>query len=111
MIIDTPGIREVGLIDAEEGVGAVFDDIERLMQACRFTNCSHTNEPGCAVQAALADGTLEASRWAHFQKLTLELSEAGEKAERVAKAAERRRLGGLQKVYRATKRNDRGGAD
>ena len=111
LIIDTPGIREVGLIDAEEGVGAVFDDIERLMQACRFTNCSHTNEPGCAVQAALADGTLEASRWAHFQKLTLELSEAGDKAERVAKAAERRRLGGLQKVYRATKRNDRGGAD
>ena len=111
LIIDTPGIREVGLIDAEEGVEAVFDDIERLMQECRFTNCGHASEPGCAVQAALADGTLEESRWAHFQKLKSELAAAGDKAERIAKAAERRRLGGLQKVYRATKRNDRGGAD
>lgn len=111
LIIDTPGIREVGLIDAEEGVEAVFDDIEQLMQACRFTNCGHVSEPGCAVQAALADGTLEGSRWAHFQKLKSELAATGDKAERIAKAAERRRLGGLQKVYRATKRNDRGGAD
>ena len=111
LIIDTPGIREVGLIDAEEGVEAVFDDIERLMQECRFTNCGHVSEPGCAVQAALADGALEGSRWAHFQKLKSELAAAGDKAERIAKAAERRRLGGLQKVYRATKRNDRGGAD
>lgn len=111
LIIDTPGIREVGLIDAEEGVEAVFDDIERLMQECRFTNCGHVSEPGCAVQAALADGTLEGPRWAHFQKLKSELAAAGDKAERIAKAAERRRLGGLQKVYRATKRNDRGGAD
>ncbi|MRL70126.1 ribosome small subunit-dependent GTPase A [Brevundimonas sp. SPF441] len=111
LIIDTPGIREVGLIDAEEGVEAVFDDIEHLMQECRFTNCGHVSEPGCAVQAALADGTLEGPRWAHFQKLKSELAAAGDKAERIAKAAERRRLGGLQKVYRATKRNDRGGAD
>lgn len=111
LIIDTPGIREVGLIDAEEGVEAVFDDIEHLMQECRFTNCGHASEPGCAVQAALADGTLEGSRWAHFQKLKSELAAAGDKAERIAKVAERRRLGGLQKVYRATKRNDRGGAD
>ncbi len=111
LIIDTPGIREVGLIDAEEGVEAVFDDIEHLMQECRFTNCGHVSEPGCAVQAALADGALEGSRWAHFQKLKSELAAAGDKAERIAKAAERRRLGGLQKVYRATKRNDRGGAD
>lgn len=111
LIIDTPGIREVGLIDAEEGVEAVFDDIERLMKECRFTNCGHASEPGCAIQAALAEGTLEESRWAHFQKLKSELAAAGDKAERIAKAAERRRLGGLQKVYRATKRNDRGGPD
>ena len=50
-------------------------------------------------------------RWAHFQQLTLELAEAEDKQARAAKAAERRRLGALQKVYRATKRNDRGGAD
>ncbi|MFA4940754.1 ribosome small subunit-dependent GTPase A [Brevundimonas sp.] len=111
LLLDTPGIREVGLIDAEAGVSAVFEDIERLPQDCRFTDCTHTNEPGCAVQAALKSGALDPDRWAHFQQLTLELAEAEDKQARAAKAAERRRLGVLQKVYRATKRNDRGGAD
>jgi ribosome biogenesis GTPase len=111
MIVDTPGIREVGLIDAEEGVSAVFDDIERLPQDCRFSNCSHVNEPGCAVRAALESGALDPDRWAHFQKLKLELAAAEEKAERAAKDVERRRLAGLQKHYRATKRNDRGSRD
>lgn len=111
LLLDTPGIREVGLIDAEAGVSAVFEDIERLPQDCRFTDCTHTNEPGCAVQAALKSGALDPDRWAHFQQLTLELAEAEDKQARSAKAAERRRLGALQKVYRATKRNDRGGAD
>jgi ribosome biogenesis GTPase len=108
MIVDTPGIREVGLIDAEEGVSTVFEDIERLPQDCRFSNCSHANEPGCAVRAALESGVLDPDRWAHFQKLKLELSAVEDKAERVAKDAERRRLAGLQKHYRATKKNDRG---
>lgn len=111
MVLDTPGIREVGLIDAEEGLSAVFDDLEVLVQQCRFNDCGHANEPGCAVNAALEDGTLDPARWAHFQKLTLELAAVEKKAERVAKDIERRRLAGLQKGYRATKRNDRGGFD
>ncbi len=108
MVVDTPGVREVGLIDAEEGVSMVFDDIERLAETCRFNDCSHANEPGCAVRDALQSGALDADRWAHFQKLGLELAAVEEKAERMARDVERRRLGGLQKVYRATKRNDRG---
>ena len=108
LIVDTPGVREIGLIDAEEGLSVVFDDIERLAETCRFNNCGHANEPGCAVREALRSGALDPSRWAHFQKLGLELAAVDEKADRVAKAAERRRLGGLQKVYRATKRDDRG---
>lgn len=108
MIVDTPGIREVGLIDAEEGLSVVFDDIERLAETCRFNDCGHANEPGCAVRGALESGALDAGRWAHFQKLGLELAAVEEKADRVAKDAERRRLGGLQKVYRATKRDVRG---
>ena len=111
MIVDTPGIREVGLIDAEEGVSAVFDDIERLPQDCKFSDCGHDNEPGCAVRAALESGALDPDRWAHFQKLKLELAAADEKADRAAKDVERRRLAGLQKRYRATKRNDRGSRD
>lgn len=109
MIVDTPGVREVGLIDAEEGLSMVFDDIERLAETCRFNDCGHANEPGCAVRGALESGALDAGRWAHFQKLGLELAAMEEKADRTAKDAERRRLGGLQKTYRATKKNDRGG--
>jgi ribosome biogenesis GTPase len=108
LILDTPGIREVGLIDAGEGVSVVFDDIERLAQDCRFKNCGHATEPGCAVRAALKSSALDPARWAHFQKLGLELAAVEEKADRVARDAERRRLAALQKVYRATKRNDQG---
>jgi ribosome biogenesis GTPase len=60
------------------------------------------------VRDALRSGALDPNRWAHFQKLGLELAAVEEKADRVAKDAERRRLGGLQKIYRATKRDDRG---
>lgn len=109
LILDTPGIREVGLIDADEGVSVVFDDIERLARDCRFNDCGHAHEPGCAVQAALQSGALDPARWAHFQKLGRELAAADGKADRLAKEAERRRLAVRQKQYRATKRNDRGG--
>ncbi len=98
----------MGLIDADEGVSVVFDDIERLAQDCRFNDCRHANEPGCAVRAALQSGALDPARWAHFQKLGLELAAADEKTDRAAKDAERRRLAALQKTYRATKRDARG---
>lgn len=111
LIMDTPGIREVGLIDAEEGVSAVFDDLERLPQDCRFNDCGHANEPGCAVRAAIDSGALDPARWAHFQKLKQELAAAGEKAERAAREVERRRQAALQKRYRATKRDARGGLE
>jgi len=108
LILDTPGIREVGLIDADEGVSVVFDDIEQLAQECRFNDCSHTSEPGCAVQAAIQSGALDPARWANFLKLGLELAAVEAKADRIARDTERRRRGALQKVYRATKKNDRG---
>ncbi len=109
LMLDTPGIREVGLIDADEGVSAVFDDIEQLAQDCRFNDCGHATEPGCAVRAALESGVLAPARWAHFQKLGKELAAVEKKSERIAADVERRRLAGLQKVYRATKRDSRGG--
>jgi len=108
LILDTPGIREVGLIGADDGVSLVFDDIERLAQDCRFKDCGHVSEPGCAVQAALRSGTLDPLRWAHFQKLGLELAAAEDKADTAARDVERRRLAAQQKAYRATKRNNRG---
>ncbi|OYX93792.1 MAG: ribosome small subunit-dependent GTPase A [Caulobacter sp. 35-67-4] len=108
LILDTPGIREVGLIDAEEGLSVVFYDIERLAHDCRFRDCGHANEPGCAVRAALQSGALDPGRWASFQKLGLELAAVENKADRIAKEAERRRQLSLQKAYRTTKKDLRG---
>jgi ribosome biogenesis GTPase len=108
LILDTPGFREVGLVDSDEGVSVVFDDIEQLIQACRFSDCRHDNEPGCAVQAALESGVLDPARWDHFEKLGMEMAVAEAKAAQIAKAEERRRLATLQKGYRATKRDGRG---
>jgi ribosome biogenesis GTPase / thiamine phosphate phosphatase len=108
LILDTPGMREVGLIDADEGVSVVFDDIERLAQECRFNDCSHDNEPGCAVRGALQTGALDPARWAHFQKLGHELAAVEEKAKRAAKEVERRRHAQSQKTYRTAKKDQRG---
>ncbi|MDP3492567.1 MAG: ribosome small subunit-dependent GTPase A [Hyphomonadaceae bacterium] len=108
MILDTPGIREVGLVNADEGVSVVFDDIEKLIQACRFNDCGHGHEPGCAVAAALQSGALDRARWDHFQKLAIEMAATEAKAVQVAKNDERRRFVALQKGYRAAKRDHRG---
>lgn len=111
MLIDTPGIREVGLIDSEEGVKEVFEDVEDLMTQCRFNNCSHVSEPGCAVRTALDSGELTNDRWTHFLQLSHETAEAKDRVDRVARDAEKRRLAAHQKNYRATKRNYRGSKD
>jgi ribosome biogenesis GTPase len=105
LILDTPGIREVGLIDADEGLAMAFDDIERLAETCRFRDCGHANEPGCAVRDALKTGALDPARWASFQKLGQELAAVERKDERVAKEVERRRQLTLQKAYRSTKKD------
>lgn len=66
MVIDTPGMRELGLFNAEQGISSNFADIEELVLQCRFTNCSHHVEPGCAILAALDDGSLHRERWKHY---------------------------------------------
>ena len=72
MVIDTPGMRELGMWDAGSGVEQTFADIEALAERCRFRNCSHTSEPGCAVRAALESGHLDGGRWQSWQKLKTE---------------------------------------
>jgi ribosome biogenesis GTPase len=73
LILDTPGMRELGLWDADAGVAAAFADVESLMTQCRFSDCHHRAEPGCAVRAALDGGTLDAARWESYGKLQREL--------------------------------------
>ncbi|MEU0631640.1 ribosome small subunit-dependent GTPase A [Streptomyces sp. NPDC005989] len=72
VLIDTPGLRGVGLWDAEAGVGQVFSEIEELAEQCRFHDCAHESEPGCAVLAAIEDGSLHERRLDSFRKLIRE---------------------------------------
>lgn len=71
-LIDTPGMRELGMWDNEGGIDTVFSDIEALTCQCKFSNCTHTKEPGCAVQKALSEGTLDMARWQSYLKLKKE---------------------------------------
>ena len=66
MVIDTPGMRELGLFGADEGISVGFNDVEDLFTQCRFSNCRHKTEPGCAVLAALADGSLPLEHWERY---------------------------------------------
>ena len=66
MVIDTPGMRELGLFGADEGISAGFADVEELLTQCRFSDCHHKTEPGCAVLAALADGALASEHWERY---------------------------------------------
>lgn len=72
-LIDTPGMRSLGLSDAEEGVETVFEDIIELALKCRFTDCSHSGDPGCAIQDAISNGELTNDRLAAYGKLSREL--------------------------------------
>ena len=71
-LLDTPGMRELQLSDAAAGISEVFDDFILTAQDCRFSNCAHGGEPDCAVQAAIADGTLTLERFDRWRKLAVE---------------------------------------
>lgn len=72
LVIDTPGMRELGLLDADAGLADAFADVESLIGRCRFSDCRHVTEPGCAIKAALADGLLAPARWEAYQRLKIE---------------------------------------
>ena len=73
MIIDTPGMREIQLWASSESVAQSFEDVEALAQQCRFNDCAHKSEPGCAVNQAIADGTLDEDRLSRYFKLLREI--------------------------------------
>ncbi|MFH7241845.1 MAG: ribosome small subunit-dependent GTPase A [Spirulina sp.] len=72
MIIDTPGMRELGSMAVDDGLDETFSDITALTQTCKFSNCSHTNEEGCAVLSAIEDGTLSEQRYQNYLKIKKE---------------------------------------
>ncbi|MGD0247592.1 MAG: ribosome small subunit-dependent GTPase A, partial [Candidatus Limnocylindrales bacterium] len=85
LVLDTPGLREFGLWDAEEGVAETFAEIAELAVRCRFADCSHRFEPGCSVLAAVAVGRIDAGRLKSYRRLSHELAEQPTTAARRAK--------------------------
>ena len=101
LLLDTPGMRELQLHDdGEPGLAAAFDDIEALAAVCTFGDCRHGPEPGCAVTAAVADGRLDAARFAAWQKLRGELGHQVLKTNRRLKAEGRAQVKAVQKALR-----------
>ncbi len=91
-VLDTPGIRGVGLLDTAEGLDRAFADLAELAARCRFGDCRHDGEPGCAIAEALADGSLPARRLASWRKLRREIDvESARQSVRLARAAGHRR--------------------
>jgi ribosome biogenesis GTPase / thiamine phosphate phosphatase len=90
LVLDTPGMRELGLWNAGSGVGETFADVTELAAECRFADCEHRTEPGCAVRAALVDGRLAEDRLESFRKLERELRRLELKADPRARAEARR---------------------
>jgi ribosome biogenesis GTPase len=91
LLIDTPGIRSLGVAGAAEGLDAAFADLEDLATGCRFRDCSHEHEPGCAVRAAIADGSLDAGRLESQRKLEREAAHHARAADPLLREAERRK--------------------
>ncbi|MCB9546358.1 MAG: ribosome small subunit-dependent GTPase A [Myxococcales bacterium] len=104
LLLDTPGMRSLGLWDAVEGVDAVFDDVGVAARGCRFRDCRHQGEPGCAVQAGLAEGDLEAERVAEWERLRREAAYEERKRDKGAQAAERAKW---KRIHMDHRRRDR----
>lgn len=101
-LIDTPGMRELALSDASDGIDAVFSDVTDLIPQCKFNDCAHDSEPGCAVQAAIAAGDLDPDRLDRWRKL---IREDQHNTETIAQA--RARYKSLQKMYNTGKKRSK----
>ena len=91
MIIDTPGVREVQVFGDSESLGETFPFIEQLSQECRFVDCNHSSEPGCAIREAIDAGTLELKEWESFLKLEREMAHQNNKMSKVTASNAKKR--------------------
>lgn len=109
LVIDTPGMRELQLWDAAEGLHVAFDEITALAPGCRFADCSHQSEPGCAVRAAVESGALAEERLASFHKLQRELAWLDRQQDKLAEIENKRKWKAIRKaanqLYREREKN------
>ena len=100
VLIDTPGLRELQLWETDGGLDRAFADIAELVTQCRFSDCAHDTEPGCAVNEALSDGSLPADRWESYLKLQRELAHLERKLDPKLRAEERKKWATFSKQHR-----------
>ena len=110
LLIDTPGLRELGVMDGD-GVAAAFEDVERVAASCRFSDCGHRSEPGCAIRAALANGSLDAGRLEAWRKLEREAERAAIATDALARRAERKKWTAVHRSVSVHMRAKYGAAD
>ncbi|MEW4369955.1 ribosome small subunit-dependent GTPase A [Paenibacillus sp. JQZ6Y-1] len=103
IVIDTPGMRGLGVGQASEGLEETFSDIEALGEHCRFADCSHENEPGCAVQQALTDGTLSSKHYINWQKLKREIAFNERKQNSQQMRQDKQKWKAITKAHKANK--------
>jgi len=107
-LIDTPGMRELQLVDVGDALDDVFSDVAGFAEGCRFADCRHESEPGCSVQAAIADDKLDPDRLRRYRKLQ---SEDRRNTESLAERRSRdKSLGKFYKSVLSEKQNRKGGA-
>ncbi len=99
MLLDTPGLRELALAGGED-LGGVFDDIDQLARRCRYRDCRHENEPGCAVREAVEDGALTEDRLRGWEKLAREDEYLSRRRDEMSQRDERMRQRARSKEYR-----------
>jgi len=102
LMIDTPGLRAIGLWDAVEALGAAFSDVEELAATCRFGDCAHDREPGCAVKAAIAAGALDTDRLESYRSLQREQQRLAARTDARLRAERRAELRALYKERKTT---------
>jgi len=100
LIIDSPGLRELQLWDVGDSLGAVFTEVARFAAGCRFRNCQHETEPGCAVRQAVSDGRFPADRLESYMKLKAEARALEERQDKAEEAAAKRRVRSVMRSYR-----------
>lgn len=108
ILLDTPGMREMQFWDSEQGLAKTFDEIEALAPSCRFKDCAHGSEPGCAVKAAVEAGTLPADRLESWSKLKKEMNFQARRADPAVAAEEKKKWRALNKALRKRVKEKKG---
>jgi ribosome biogenesis GTPase len=107
LLLDTPGMRELGLWSSGEGLSEAFADVGQLAAECRYRDCRHEQEPGCAVRRAVADGTLDTGRFESWRKLQKELHWLAVRQDERLRAAEQAKWKAIHKSMKHHPKADR----